>query len=240
MPKYRIDLHTHSHYSVDGVSDPYAMVESARAKGLAGFVLTDHDTCRGVDFFLGEGLMREDGIPVDDFLIIPGQEVSTWEGHVLAIGVRLESQPGIHCEELVEMVHGLGGLCVAAHPFDPARRGVGKNVLDEVAFDGIEVFNAASWFPGLNGRAFRYAKKHNSVMTAGSDSHHPDALGRAHMILELPELQRSLVLDAIKRGKGQREERLLRPIDYVIKNWYNIVRPKVPDAESNCERVLES
>ena len=33
--------------------------------------------------------MREDGTPVDDFLIIPGSEVTTAEGHLLCIGATL-------------------------------------------------------------------------------------------------------------------------------------------------------
>ena len=48
---------------------------------------------------LERGLMREDGQPVDDFLIIPGVEVTTAEGHLLCIGAtlptpRVEGQAG--------------------------------------------------------------------------------------------------------------------------------------------------
>ena len=46
---------------------------SAKAKGLHGFALTDHNTNDGVTYLLEKGLMREDGMPVDDFLIIPGR-----------------------------------------------------------------------------------------------------------------------------------------------------------------------
>ena len=82
MP-FKIDLHTHSFFSGDGVSSPEENIASAKAKGLHGFVLTDHNTNDGVTYLLEKGLMREDGMPVDDFLIIPGVEVTTAEGHLL-------------------------------------------------------------------------------------------------------------------------------------------------------------
>jgi hypothetical protein len=76
MP-FKIDLHTHSFFSGDGVSSPEENIASAKAKGLHGFALTDHNTNDGVTYLLEKGLMREDGMPVDDFLIIPGVEVTT-------------------------------------------------------------------------------------------------------------------------------------------------------------------
>ena len=39
-----IDLHCHSRFSADGVAEPEAMVEEARARGLHGFAITDHNT----------------------------------------------------------------------------------------------------------------------------------------------------------------------------------------------------
>ena len=66
-----IDLHTHSFFSGDGVSSPEDMIAAARAKGLHGFAITDHNTCDAVNYLLQKGLMRLDGLPVDDFLILP-------------------------------------------------------------------------------------------------------------------------------------------------------------------------
>jgi len=39
---FKIDLHTHSFFSGDGVSSPEENIASAKAKGLHGFALTDH------------------------------------------------------------------------------------------------------------------------------------------------------------------------------------------------------
>src|SRR6266404_2561449 len=81
-----IDLHTHSFFSGDGVSSPEDMIAAARIKGLNGIAITDHNTCDAVNYLLQKGLMRLDGLPVNDFLILPGVEVTTADGHLLCIG----------------------------------------------------------------------------------------------------------------------------------------------------------
>src|ERR1700743_509686 len=86
---YNIDLHCHSFFSGDGVSSPEELIATARKKGLHGFALTDHNTSDGCRYLLDKGLVREDGLPVDDFLVIPGVEVTTAEGHLLCLGVIL-------------------------------------------------------------------------------------------------------------------------------------------------------
>src|SRR5690349_8814021 len=83
---YHIDLHCHSWFSGDGVSTPEALIAAARKKGLHGFALTDHNTSDGCRYLLDKGLVREDGKPVDNFLVIPGVEVTTAEGHLLCLG----------------------------------------------------------------------------------------------------------------------------------------------------------
>ena len=74
MP-FNIDLHTHSFFSADGISSPEDLIAAARAKGLHGFAITDHNTCDAVNYLLEKGLMRLDGLPVDNFLILPGSNL---------------------------------------------------------------------------------------------------------------------------------------------------------------------
>ena len=86
---FNIDLHTHSFFSGDGISSPEDLIAAARAKGLHGLAITDHNTCDAVNYLLEKGLMRLDGLPVDDFLVLPGVEVTTADGHLLCIGAEL-------------------------------------------------------------------------------------------------------------------------------------------------------
>ena len=77
----------------------------AKRKGLHGFAITDHNTCACVDYFIQHGFMRENGEPVNGLLIIPGQEITTSEGHLLALGVRLPDLKGISPVEAIELIH---------------------------------------------------------------------------------------------------------------------------------------
>ncbi len=119
-----IDLHTHTFFSGDGVSSPEDNIEAARAKGLHGFAVTDHNTCDAITYLLDKGLMREDGLPVDGFLVIPGQEVTTEEGHLLCIGVAIPDLKGRPAREVCEIIHERGGLAIPPHPYDLFRAGI--------------------------------------------------------------------------------------------------------------------
>jgi len=52
---FNIDLHCHSFFSGDGVSSPEEMIAAARARGLHGFAITDHNTCDAVSYMLEKG-----------------------------------------------------------------------------------------------------------------------------------------------------------------------------------------
>lgn len=225
--KLHFDLHTHSRFSADGVSEPEKMVEEAKRKGLHGFAITDHNNCACVDYFLQHGFMRQDGQPVDGLLIIPGQEITTSAGHLLALGVRLPDLKGISPSEAIEIIHENGGLAVPAHPYDLFRAGIRESVLDGLNFDAIEVFNAASTLKRYNRQAFDYAKNKHIPMTGGSDAHHHEAIGTAYTILEAEEYNLAAVLAAIK-GANQIQERYLSAQQSFRKTWNNIFRLRRP------------
>jgi len=221
--KLNIDLHCHSKFSSDGISEPEEMIETAKAKGLHGFAITDHNTCACVDYFESHGLLRADGQPVDGFLIIPGQEITTKEGHLLALGVRMPDLKGIAAREAVDLIHAQGGLAIPPHPYDFFRAGIREPVLDTLLIDGLEVFNAATTFKRCNNQAFEYARKRNLPMTAASDSHHVEALGIAYTILDTEEFTVAGVLRAITQSTAL-QKRYLTPRDAFKKTFNNVFR----------------
>ncbi len=153
-----IDLHTHSFFSGDGVSSPEELIDAARKKGLHGFAITDHNTCEAVDYMLEKGFMREDGAAVDDFLIIPGVEVTTAEGHLLCIGTTLPYLKGRPAREVCEIIHDRGGIAIPPHPYDLFRAGIRFQTLETLPIDALEVFNAATTLRRYNRYAFKYAQ----------------------------------------------------------------------------------
>ncbi len=194
----KFDLHSHSFFSGDGISRPEEMIEVARSKGLQGLAITDHNNCASVDYLLERGLMREDGLPVDGFLLIPGVEVTTAEGHLLCLGARLpDNLKGTPAIEVCQLIHEAGGLAVPPHPYDRFRAGIREEVLEILPIDALEVFNAATTLDRHNRKALAYANAKGIGMLASSDAHHASVVGTAYTILETEELSLAAVISQI-------------------------------------------
>ena len=220
----RIDLHVHSFFSADGVSRPEDLIAAARAAGLNGFAITDHNTCDAVDYMISHGLMRADGQPVDGMLVIPGIEVTTAEGHLLCLGCVLPSSlKGMPSAEVCRLAQEAGGLAVAPHPYDLFRAGIRESVLDTLPLDGLEVFNAATTLKRHNRKAYDYAQKRGLPMTAGSDAHHAGAVGVACTIVETDDFSVRGVLEALRRGT-ELEQQYLSTRQTIRKTWNNWFR----------------
>ena len=219
-----IDLHTHSFFSGDGVSTPEELIAAARGRGLHGIALTDHNTCEGIDYLTRRGLIRADGLPVNGFLVIPGVEVSTADGHLLCLGVTLPNMKGVPAMEVCQAIHARGGLAIPPHPFDYLRSAIHGPVLRALPSDAVEVFNAATTFQSCNRKAYDYAQTTGLPMTAGSDAHHEDSIGTAYTILETEELTLANVLRQIVQPGNGLVQNPLSARDKLRKTWNNWMR----------------
>ena len=219
-----IDPHTHSFFSGDGVSSPEEMIAAARRKGLHGFALTDHNTCEGIAYMLKKGLMRPDGLPVDGFLVIPGVEVSTSDGHLLCLGVTLPNMKGEPARVVCEAIHERGGLAIAPHPYDYFRSALGESALKALPVDAVEVYNSATTFQARNRKALAYAESKGLPMIAGSDAHDEDSIGTACTILQTDELTLASVLHQIAQPGNELVQHPLSPTNKLRKTWNNWMR----------------
>lgn len=220
---YHIDLHCHSFFSGDGVSSPESLIAAARAKGLHGFALTDHNTSDGCRYLLDKGLVREDGQPVNGFLVIPGVEVTTREGHLLCLGVILPYLKGTPAAEVCKLVHEQGGLAIPPHPYDLFRAGIREAVLDSLPIDGLEVFNSATTLKRYNRMALEYAQRRKLPMTAGSDAHHEAAIGTAYTIFPTADFSVRGILAQLAQGT-ELSQNYLSPAAAFRKTWNNWLR----------------
>jgi len=165
----KADLHIHSVYSNDGKSTLEQIADAALSRGLGCIAVTDHNCFKAYD------LLKDR----KDMIIVPGIEVSSAEGHILAYGVGSDIERGMSVIRTIEAIHDAGGIAVAAHPYR-WWSGLGeKNVVTE--FDGVEGFNSRSKKRD-NARSFRLGMSMNKPLTGGSDSHTPDAVGDAYTI----------------------------------------------------------
>jgi predicted metal-dependent phosphoesterase TrpH len=188
----RLDLHVHTVHSFDGFTTLEEAVFAAKGKRLDGLAITDHD----VTTITADQSCHEQGV-----ILIPGTEVSTRCGHVLALGVFQPIPKGLPIEESIERIHGLNGVAVAAHPFS-ILHGLGWKRESVELVDAIEVINANSHlFTYQTGRSRRLAKSLQKPMTAGSDSHIPRTVGNAYTIVEAEGTSLDALLKAILQGK---------------------------------------
>jgi predicted metal-dependent phosphoesterase TrpH len=136
----RADLHVHSHWS-DGRDAPEELVLAAAGR-VDVLAVTDHDEIAGA---LGAREFAQ-ARPELSVEVIVGEEVSTLNGHVLALFIGERVPPGLSAERTLELIHGQGGLAIAPHPLHPiryARRGylAVAEILQGLPFDGVEVVN---------------------------------------------------------------------------------------------------
>ena len=202
----KLDLHIHSAASVDGRMPLAQIVDAARAAGLDGAAICDHDR----SFEPPSGF-----VPPEGFLLIPGVELSTDHGHLLGLflerPVAADASGGARRQlhEAVAAIRAAGGLAVLAHPFE---RSSGDETAERAAseLDGVEVWNgrANRKRPDANRRAADFARRHRLPVTAGSDAHVAREIGNGCLTLRvsertLPAVRAALLCDAPEDAAGK-------------------------------------
>jgi len=178
----KADLHTHTIYSKDSMITPRDLVLYAKKSGLDALAVTDHNRVDGALRIAKE----------TDFLIIPGTEVSSLQGHVVGLNLQEPVAKGLSADETVDQIRGLGGAAVACHPFALLKGSIGKYVTDK--FDAVEVINASSFpFASSTRKAHELAERLKLPKTAGTDSHYGPVIGQAYTLVEAEPTVDSIV-----------------------------------------------
>ncbi|MFV0129383.1 CehA/McbA family metallohydrolase [Streptomyces sp. HMX112] len=200
---YRGDCHLHSVHS-DGGRTPAEIAAAARAAGLDFINSSEHNTHAAHAAW--------DGLWGDDLLILVGEEVTTRNGHFLAVGTdpgtfvdwRYRAGDGRFARQARE-VRRAGGLVVPAHPHATCvgcgwRFGYGEA-------DAVEVWNGpytpedemalADWDSALaGGRGWVPA-------IGGSDAHRvPQAVGEPQTVVLADDLTREAILAGLRAGRS--------------------------------------
>lgn len=188
----KVDLHLHSKYSWDSNVEIIDYIREAESKGFGAIAITDHnstDSHRELESLKA----------TTDIILIPGQEVSTKDGHLLVYG-RMGTLPSdLPMGKTVRLAKDEGGVCVAAHPFDPLRGGKGRRVF-HTGVDGAEVLNASMLIGVFNRVGRYYTSKTNLFMVGNSDSHRISEFGTAYTVIKDADDVEG-VLSALKEGE---------------------------------------
>lgn len=177
----KADIHIHTNHSDGAASVADVLRYVADHTDLRIIAITDHDTITGA--LEARQLASAYGLEV-----IVGEEVSTREGHLLALFIEQELPPHRPAAETIAAVHGQGGLCIAAHPYAHGVPSLGfaglyeryKALTCDWPLDGIESFNASLWLPHSNTAAAIAATELGLAACGGSDSHLLQTIGRAY------------------------------------------------------------
>lgn len=192
------DLQVHTDASPCSNAAPEAVATTAVEHGLDGIAVTNHDTLEGVNAV-------RTAAPAE-LTVIPGVEVTTSQGHLLALGVDEPPAPDDPVA-VIECVHEQGGVAILSHPFDRLRQQYDTDlgaIADAV--DGVEVRNSRCLLSRDNDRARAFAHAHGLPTTGGSDAHFPMEIGRAHTVVEgdrpLLDALETQPAEVVARGRG--------------------------------------
>jgi hypothetical protein len=167
----KADMHIHTEIS-DGRTRVEDLVDIALEVGLGCIAVTDHNTVAAYD------MLKDDG----RIIVVPGVEITSSEGHILAYGITEDIPKGMSVLDTVNAIHEKGGLAFVPHPYR-MWSGIGeKNIIPE--FDGLEALNRRS-SKASNIKSLALAKSVGKPVVAGSDSHTPDTIGKGY--IEIPD-----------------------------------------------------
>ncbi|MDQ0991474.1 CehA/McbA family metallohydrolase [Streptomyces sp. V3I7] len=204
---YRGDCHLHSWYS-DGRRTPAEIAALARAAGLDFINSSDHNTHSAHPHWAAEA--------GDDLLIMLGEEITTRNGHVVALG----TDPGTFVDwryrardnrfgRFAREIRRAGGLVVPAHPHATCVGCAWKFGFGEA--DAVEVWNGpytpddevalAAW----DAQLIASVRQNRAWLPAmgNSDAHRdPDVVGSPQTVVLADDLTREAVQEGIRAGRS--------------------------------------
>jgi hypothetical protein len=192
------DFHVHG-MPGDGALPVWEIQREAARRAIDVVAITNHDDN------LSMRLARASGLLESYPLVIPGQEVTAATFHIAAIGVNRVVDSALSARDVIEAIHGQGGVAIAAHPVPRSWTDGDERAL--TVLDGAEVFHPALLVrPSAAGEMAAFLERarrvNPGIAPIGSTDFHVGApLGLCRTYLIVDEVSEAGVLDAIRRGR---------------------------------------
>lgn len=201
------DLHMHSTYSDGGARIEDILAYTSAHTKLDLIAITDHDCIDGS--LRARDLQHKGKYRVQ---VLTGAEISTRDGHLLALHIEHLIPRDLSMAETVAAVHEQGGIAIAAHPLCRWCSSAPLETLLALCcrldthhpsrLDGVETINAS--LAGLTTnprvRTLNLGRLHRAE-TGGSDAHTLDAIGSAYT--KFPGNTTADLLNALKNRTTQ-------------------------------------
>ncbi len=216
IPQWTVELHAHTNYSRDGVVLLDDLQGLCREKGIDKLAITDHNRVDGALV----------AVRLYPMLVIPGLEVKTTKGELLAWYISEDVPAGLSPQETISRLRDQEALIGVPHPFDRYRSGAWElddllEIVDLV--DIIEVFNSRCIHQADNDKALAFAKEHDKLMTCGSDAHVRSEFGHSVMLCEPFASTAEGLKSAIE--SATRREKLSRVTVHLWTKFVKIAKP---------------
>ena len=129
-------------------------------------------------------------------------EVSSSDGHIVALNVKELIPRGLSAPETVERIHKAGGVAIACHPYAYFKGSLKGNVCE--TFDAIEIINARAFpFKRSVKKAKETAERLKLSRVAGTDAHYGPQIGYGYTVIEAEEPSVEAIAKAIVEGHCQ-------------------------------------
>mgnify|MGYP001559573191 CR=1 FL=1 len=129
---FRGVFHVHSSFSHDSKASLETIYQMAQKAHLDFVAVTDHNNVDAVESY------EKSNLPKDPLLIF-GNEISSSNGHLIALGVHEIPPPDKEAgQELVDWIHEKGGVAIIPHPLGKKSKWLDWEIR---RFDGLEVYN---------------------------------------------------------------------------------------------------
>jgi hypothetical protein len=170
------------------MNSPETILRKARKAGLNGIAITDHHTMKAYPIL--KKLNKDKNLE-----IIPGEEITTNHGDVLALYIHEEIKSRDLLTVLKE-IRSQGGVAIIPHPSTITHRLSFTYPLSKLKgkIDAIETFNSRN-FRFSNNIAKREALRLNFPQVGSSDAHLPIDIGKCYTLFE------GDLRTAIRKGK---------------------------------------
>jgi hypothetical protein len=189
----RADLHSHTHFSKDGLTTPEEFVRRNIACGIDCIAVSDHNNIEGA-----RAVER-----IAPFRVIISEEIRSTEGEIIGYFLEDPVPRDLTPEDTVRAIKEQRGLVGVPHPFDRTRSSPLKTpalmrILSDVQI--LETYNARNPLQADNRRAAEFATTHALIPSAGTDAHWGPEVG--HTWVEMPNFaDRDDFLDALRAGQ---------------------------------------
>jgi predicted metal-dependent phosphoesterase TrpH len=214
--RIRADLHSHTHFSKDGLTTPEEFAQRNAAAGIDCVAVSDHNNIDGA-----LAVRR-----IAAFRVIISEEIRSTEGEIIGYFLNETVPRGLTPEETVRAIQEQGGLVGVPHPFDRARgSALATSALLRILPDVqiLEVFNARNLFPSDNRRAAAFAARHGLAPSAGTDAHWGPEIGAT--FVTMPDFaDRDDFLAALRQGRitGHAANPLVHLMSTLAKTRYRL------------------